>query len=63
MQPTEETLREGVLPRVRVRLGESAFAAAWVEGAALAPEDAVAYALRSGTNASSNSSVEPLSSR
>jgi len=63
MQPTEETLREGVLPRVRVRLGEAAFAAAWVEGAALAPEDAVAYALRSGTNASSNSSVEPLSSR
>jgi predicted ATPase len=63
MQPTEETLREAVLPRVRVRLGEAAFAAAWVEGAALAPEDAVAYALRSGTNASSNSSVEPLSSR
>jgi predicted ATPase/class 3 adenylate cyclase len=59
MQPSEERLREGALAHVRVRLSEAAFAAAWAKGAALAPQDAVAYALRSGTNASSNSSAEP----
>ena len=59
IQPSEETLREDALPRVRSRLSEAAFAAAWAEGAALAPEDAVVYALRSGPSASSNSSAEP----
>jgi predicted ATPase/class 3 adenylate cyclase len=51
MDLAEAALHEDALSLVRTRLGEAAAAAAWVEGAALAPEDAIAYALSSGTNA------------
>jgi predicted ATPase len=52
MEPLQTALHEDALSRARTRMGESAFAVAWVEGAALAPEDAVSYALQSGTSAS-----------
>ena len=48
MQPSESAIHEDAVSLVRTRLGDAAAAAAWVEGAALAPEDAVAYALPSG---------------
>jgi tetratricopeptide (TPR) repeat protein len=51
MESPEAALHETALSRVRFRLGEAPFAAAWAEGAALTPEDAVAYALPSGANA------------
>ncbi len=52
MDPSEEAFHEEALSPVRIRLGEAAFAAAWIEGAALAAADAVVYALRSGADAS-----------
>lgn len=42
----EQAAYELDLARVRSALGAEAFAAAWDEGAALSPEEAVAYALR-----------------
>jgi predicted ATPase len=49
MEPLETALHEDALSRARTRMGEPAFAVAWIEGAALAPEDAVSYALQSGS--------------
>jgi predicted ATPase/class 3 adenylate cyclase len=46
MEPQETALHEDALSRARTRMGEPAFAVALVEGAALDPEDAVAYALQ-----------------
>jgi len=43
-------------------MGEPAFALAWVEGAALSPKDAIAYALPSGTNASRRQSADAVPS-
>jgi predicted ATPase len=48
MQPSEAAIHEDALSLVRTRLGDAAAAAAWVEGAALASEDAAAYAVPSG---------------
>ena len=62
MEPPETALHEDALSRARTRLGEPAFAVAWVEGAALAPEDAVAYALQSGANASQEPNGDPVPS-
>ena len=56
MQPSEAAIHEDALLLVRTRLGDAAAAAAWGEGSALAPEDAVAYALPSGIA----SSTQPL---
>jgi hypothetical protein len=62
MEPPEAALHEDALSVARMRIGEPAFAVAWVEGAALAPEGAIAYALPSGTNASRNQSADAVSS-
>ena len=45
MQPTEAAIHDSALSLARSRLGESAFASAWLHGTAFACEDAVAYAL------------------
>jgi predicted ATPase/class 3 adenylate cyclase len=63
MEPDEAAIHEDALSLVRIRLGEAAFAAAWVEGAGLAPEDALAYALPSAKNALRTSSADAVSSR
>jgi len=47
MQPTEAAIHEDALSLARGRLGEAVASAAWLEGAALDAEDAVAYALSS----------------
>jgi predicted ATPase len=51
MQPSEAAIHEDALSLVQARLGEAAAAAAWAEGATLAPDDAVACALLSQTSA------------
>jgi predicted ATPase/class 3 adenylate cyclase len=61
--PSEAASHEDELSAVRIRLGEAGVAAAWVEGAAFAPEDAVAYALPSGGKASRSSSENTVPSR
>jgi predicted ATPase len=48
MEPPEAALHDDALTLVRSRLGETAFARAWAEGAALVSEEAVAYALADG---------------
>jgi tetratricopeptide (TPR) repeat protein len=63
MEPPEAALHEDALTRARIQIGEPAFAAAWVEGAALTYDDAVAYAVPSGTNASGTSRTDAMSSR
>jgi thiol-disulfide isomerase/thioredoxin len=63
MQPSETAIHEDALALVRTRLGEDMATDAWSEGAALAPEDAVAYAVPSWTSASKNSSADAVSSR
>jgi predicted ATPase/class 3 adenylate cyclase len=63
MEPSEAALHEDALSRARTRMGEPAFAVAWIEGAALTAEDAVAYALQSGTNASPKQNGDPVPSR
>jgi predicted ATPase/DNA-binding SARP family transcriptional activator len=63
MEPPEAALHEDALTRARIGIGEPAFAAAWVEGAALSDEQAVAYAFRSGSNASPISRTDAVSSR
>ena len=63
MEPQETALHEDALSRARTRMGEPAFAVALVEGAALDPEDAVAYALQSGGTASEQPSGDPASGR
>ncbi|HET7089224.1 MAG TPA: BTAD domain-containing putative transcriptional regulator [Anaerolineae bacterium] len=45
LPPTTRTYLELRLARVRTRLGESAFASAWVEGRAMTPEQAIRIAL------------------
>ena len=45
LHPPDAAERAGTRARVRRRLGEAAFAAAWAEGRAMSPEQAVAYAL------------------
>ena len=62
MEPPEAALHEDALSVARMRMGEPAFAVAWVEGAALAPKGAIAYALPSGTNASGKQSADAVSS-
>jgi len=62
MEPPEAALHEPALSTARTRMGEPAFALAWVEGAALSPKDAIAYALLSETNASRKQSADALSS-
>jgi predicted ATPase/class 3 adenylate cyclase len=42
MEPSDRFLREEALSAVRTRLGQATLAEAWAEGAALAPQDAVA---------------------
>ncbi|MGI8553366.1 MAG: ATP-binding protein, partial [Dehalococcoidia bacterium] len=45
LQPLYRTEYEDAVPRVRARLGEERFAAAWAAGRAMSLEQAVAYAL------------------
>ena len=45
LPPRDRTLHERDIAAVRARLGEAAFAAAWAEGRAMPPEQAVAFAL------------------
>jgi predicted ATPase/class 3 adenylate cyclase len=63
MEPQEAALHEDALSRARTRMGEPAFAVALVEGAALGLEDAVAYAVQSGSTASEQPSGDPGSGR
>jgi predicted ATPase len=62
MELSEAALHEPALSIARTRMGEPAFALAWVEGAALSPKDAIAYALPSGTNACRRQSADAVSS-
>jgi hypothetical protein len=63
MERSEAALHEAALSLARTRMGEAAFALAWLDGAALAPKDAIAYAYPSSGNASGKKSVDPEGSR
>jgi hypothetical protein len=60
--PAEAEVHEDDLAAARIRLGEAGVAGAWVEGAALSVEDAVAFALGSPATVSGSSSGNAVSS-